>query len=243
LDVSHAGPHTSRGSLARLVTVGITAFRRPQALARLVSSARRYYPELSIAVIETGSNLSRGRNLLARAVTTPLFLLCEDDFEFFERTRVEDLAEVLTSDAEVWGVGGELLEPKGLCRWAHNYRRVDGQILARPSADPLRRTPGGVVYQPCELIYNFALFRRDLFERVAWDEDLPLQEHLEFYWRASRAGARMALARDVAVLHHKDRPSEEYREYRARNFRELADAKHGAPLRAELGYEWPVAPP
>jgi GT2 family glycosyltransferase len=226
--------------MARLVTVGVTTFRRPEALARLVASVRRFYPDLPVAVIETDSNLSRGRNLLARAVTTPWMLLCEDDFEFVERTRVEALAEVLAHDPEVSGVGGELAEPNGVCRWAHDYRRVDGQILATPSKDPLRRTPGGVVYQPCDLIYNFGIFRRELFERVAWDEGLPLQEHLEYYWRARRSGARMALARGVAVLHHKDRPTDEYRAFRARNFRDLADVKHGAPIRAEGGYEWPA---
>ena len=96
---------------ADLVTVGITTYLRPQSLQRLRESIRRFYPDLPVVVEDTGSNLSRGRNRLARLVATPLLLLCEDDFEFDERTRVDRLFDVLDHDPEIEGVGGEVLEP------------------------------------------------------------------------------------------------------------------------------------
>ena len=114
--------------------------------------------------------------------------------------------------------------------------------MACPSVEPARMTPGGVAYQPCQLIFNFGLFRRSLFERVAWDEELPLNEHLDFYWRASRSGlGKMAVAQGVAILHHKDRPSVAYSEARRRDFRALSDAKHHAHFRTEDHYQWPDA--
>jgi hypothetical protein len=48
----------------------------------------------------------------------------------------------------------------------------------------------------------------------------------------------MAVARGVAVRHHKDRPSEEYLSARQRNYIEQANAKHGARFRTELRHEW-----
>jgi hypothetical protein len=221
------------------VTIGITAYLRPLSLLRLESSIRQRYPDCPVVVVDTGSNLSQARNRLARAVTTPYLLLCEDDFEFIGTTRIEPLLDVLTHDPEVVGVGGVLLEPRGPHCWGHDYWPRGGEILASPSRDPLRRTPAGVVYQTCQLIFNFGLYRRDLFERVPWDEDLPLNEHHDFYFRVSRLGlGKMAVARGVAVRHHKDRPSEEYLCARQRNYIDQANAKHGARFRTELRHEW-----
>jgi hypothetical protein len=229
----------SRGNLADLVTIGITEFLRPQALLRLRESIGRFYPDLPVVVVDTESNLSRGRNRLARAVATPLLLLCEEDFEFFEQTRIEPLLDVLTHDSEIAGVGGELLEPHRLICWAHIYRRQGDEIVISPSTDPPRRTPGGVDYQPCQLIMNFGLFRCELLRQVLWDEDMPLNEHLDYYWRVSQCRSRgMAVARGVSILHHKDGRSEEYLRFRNRDFMGLVDAKHGAHFRTEHSFVW-----
>ncbi len=239
VDGAEPTPEIAGTSLAELVTIGITAFLRPQALDRLEESIRRFYPQLPVLVMQTESNLSRGRNRLAQAVSTPLILLCEDDFEFFEHTRIEPLLEVLSHDAEIAGVGGDVLEPRGRACWAHNYHRDGDTIVARSSTDPLRRTPGGVVYQPCQLILNFGLFRRELFGQILWDEDMPLNEHLDYYWRVSQCRRRcMAVARGVAILHRKDRPSDEYCRYRSRDFLDMVDVKHGAHFRTEPYYVW-----
>ncbi len=189
--------------------------------------------------MHTESNLSRGRNRLARAVTTPLLLLCEEDFEFFEETRIEPLLDVLTHDSEIAGVGGQIIEPHRMICWAHNYRRQGDEIVISPSTDPPRRTPGGVDYQPCQLIMNFALFRCELLKQVLWDEDMPLNEHMDYYWRVSQCRSRcMAVARGVSILHHKDHRSEEYLRFRNRDFMGLVDAKHGAHFRTEHSYSW-----
>jgi hypothetical protein len=176
---------------------------------------------------------------MARAVTTPYLLLCEEDFEFFENTRIEVLADVLAHDSGIAGVGGEVWEPRGRACWAHDFRRICEEIVAEPSQEPIRRTARGAVYQPCQLILNFGLFRRELFQQFAWDEDLALNEHLDYYYRVSQQGGRrMAVAQGVAILHHKDRPSEQYVQFRSRDFRGLADEKHRAHLRTEDEYRW-----
>ncbi len=229
----------SRGELADLVTIGITEFLRPQPLARLRESIERFYPDLPVVVVDTGSNLSRGRNRLARAVSTPLVLLCEEDFEFCEQTRIEPLLEVLTHDPEIAGVGGELVEPNKQICWAHNFHRKGDEIVISPSTDAPRRTPGGVDYQPCQLIMNFGLFRCELLRQVLWDENMPLHEHLDYYWRVSHCRNRcMAVARGVSILHHKDGRSARYLRFRNRDFLGLVDAKHGAHFRTERSYVW-----
>jgi hypothetical protein len=237
--IAGASPGIEGIPLAELVTIGITAFRRPWCLVRLQASIRRFYPDLPVVVLETDSNLSRGRNELARAVATPFLLLCEDDFEFCEQTRIEVLVDVLAHDAEIGGVGGEMVEEPHPRIWAHNYHRRGDEIVMCPSTDPIRRTPGGVVYQPCQLIFNFVLFRRELLRQVSWDEDMPLNEHMDYYWRVSRCTDwRMAVARGIAIIHHRDRTDEEYCRLRLRNFKKLVDIKHGAHFRTEDYYVW-----
>jgi hypothetical protein len=236
-------PPAVKPRLFDLVTIGITTFRRPRSLLRLLESIELSYPDLPVVVVNTESNLSLGRNRLAQAVATPLLMLCEDDFEFSDRTRIEPLADVLAHDATITGVGGELLEPRGRVCWAHNYHRRRGEVVATPSKDAIRRTPAGIEYQPCELIFNFGLFRCELFRQVLWDEEMPLNEHLDYYWRVSQCWSKcMSVVRDVAIHHHKDRPTEEYIRLRGRNFLGLVDAKHHAHFRTEGYYEWSQRP-
>jgi hypothetical protein len=221
------------------VTIGITTFLRRQSLLRLEESIRRFYPDLPIVVVDTESNLSRGRNRLARRVTTPLLFLCEDDFEFCERTRIEPLLDVLRHDTEIAGVGGELLEPHGRI-WAQNYTREGDDIVTHPSTEPLRRTPTGVIYRPCQLIFNLGLFRCDLFRHVLWDEDMPVNEHVDYYWRVSTCSRwRMAVADGFAIVHHMERSDPEYCRFRWRDYRGAVDAKHGAHFRTGNDYVWP----
>ena len=68
---------------------------------------------------------------------------------------------------------------------------------------------------------------------------MPLNEHLDYYWRVSQCRRRcMAVARGVAILHRKDRPSDEYCRYRSRDFLDMVDVKHGAHFRTEPYYVW-----
>lgn len=96
------------------LTIIIKTFQRKNALTRLLKSIEKYYPTLPIIILDDSKKdysqyilktfkklnikyivkefdigLSKGRNILLSNVETKYFLLCDDDFEFDERTNLE----------------------------------------------------------------------------------------------------------------------------------------------------------
>jgi len=96
------------------LTIVIKTFQRKNALTRLLKSIEKYYPNIKIIVLDDSEEnyrdyiiekfkhlniqyivekfnigLSKGRNILLNNVKTKYFLLCDDDFEFDERTNLE----------------------------------------------------------------------------------------------------------------------------------------------------------
>lgn len=102
------------------ITIIIKTFNRKQALIRLLKSIERYYNELSIIIVDDSKRnykkkilsrfknlkikylvedydigLSKGRNILIKNVKTNYFLLCDDDFEFDERTNIGESLKIM----------------------------------------------------------------------------------------------------------------------------------------------------
>jgi hypothetical protein len=187
---------------------------------------------LTLLVQHTGGNLSWGRNQLARACPTPFYLMLEDDFEFCASTDLRPLLDILHTDDELAGVGGIVVEGNRRRAWCHTFDRFRNEAVLLPSPYPLRVTAAGAAYRPCHAILNFGLFRRQALAELPWDEQLPLSEHRDWYYRLWREGRwRVALTHDCEVLHHRDRP-EGYREDRRRSFLDRVRRKHGLRFRA-----------
>src|SRR5690606_28681623 len=149
-------------------------------------------PGYPVVVIDTKGNLSAARNKLAAAIDTEYVFLAEEDMQFTAATAAELPAcvEILDDDEQISGVGGICLEAKkGRVRWGHNFDVVGGVVGGKayvtPSTRPMRTTPTGRNYRPCDLVLNMGLFRRELWRRVPWDARLPVTEHREYFYRAS----------------------------------------------------------
>lgn len=95
------------------ITIVIKTFERKNVLEKLLKSIEKYYPTLPIIIVDDSKKnyknficekfsklninylveeydigLSKGRNILINNVKTKYFLLCDDDFEFDERTNL-----------------------------------------------------------------------------------------------------------------------------------------------------------
>jgi GT2 family glycosyltransferase len=245
------------------LTAIIKTFQRPQALDRLIRSIRRFYPQLAIAVADDGLTpsprgdvdyfrlhadvgLSVGRNALLRRIHTPYFLLLDDDLEFSRLTRIERLLE-LVADGAADIAGGDYYRCKRKLlfirrRWQpfHGvFRFQDGDLrLSRGihAAHPK--------YQLCDFVHNFFVARTaDILALGGWDDELKLNEHVEFFVRARRQGLRVAYCADVIAQHWMERNAE-YTRYRDRDFTGLAAKKigvrrvnrfDGQPIAASVG--------
>lgn len=223
------GPARS-APLETKLTACITYYMRKASLDRLLASLKKHYPRLGIIVQDTEGNLSWGRNRLAQRCETPFYLMLEEDMEVTQATHLEWLVSILEHDDEIGGAGGQLDEDRGPVWWCHNFRPFRDRVDAVYSSEPVRVTPWGVAYRPCDLLVNFGVFRRELFVDTEWDEDLELYEHRDFYYRSSRKKRfKMAYAPQVQIAHHKDRPTNEYNASRgrARNYEAVIQQKHG----------------
>jgi glycosyltransferase involved in cell wall biosynthesis len=232
------------------LTAIIKTFHRPRALDRLIRSIRRYYPQLSISVADDGITpsprndvdylrlppdvgLSAGRNALLRHIGTPYFLLLDDDLEFCSQTRIEHLLEpVFRGGVDI--AGGDYYHCKRKLfftrrRWQpfHGIFRFENGDLQLVRETRAARPQINFKYELCDVVHNFFVARTaDVLELGGWDEELKLNEHVEFFVRLRRAQRRVAYCAHVVALHWKER-HENYTCYRDRDFTSLAAKKIG----------------
>jgi hypothetical protein len=85
-------------------------------------------------------------------------------------------------------------------------------------------------YHRCDFTSNFFMARTEAVRSKVggWHEDLKMQEHWEFFYRAKLGGLRVAHSNDVEILHLRDRPAF-YNQYRERQleYRRLGLQLHG----------------
>lgn len=211
------------------VTVTVTYWERPDSLIRLQQSLKRCLPKATVLVEDTAGNLSAGRNRLIAKTTTEFVIVMEEDFELMKPSVVElcRAVEILDTDKKISGVGGTCYELPQRKLWGHNYRRRGDDVLVVSSQRPMRSTPSGVSYLPCDLVLNWGLFRTEAFRQVPWNESLPIMEHKERFWRSSQAGQEYAFYAPLSVRHYRDRPNEVYNKGRRRNYNSLIQSTYG----------------
>jgi GT2 family glycosyltransferase len=228
------------------LTAIIKTFQRPRALNRLIRSIQRYYPQLAIAVADDGITpsprgdvdylrlpvdvgLSAGRNALLQHIQTPYFLLLDDDLEFTRATRIERLLELVASNV-VDIAAGDYYRCKRIFLYVRRrWQPFHGTFRFQDDVLQLSRATHATLptYELCDVVHNFFVARTaDVLNLGGWDEELKLNEHVEFFVRARRQGMRVAYCRDIIARHWRDRGAD-YTPYRDRDFTLLAAKKIG----------------
>lgn len=220
----------------REVTFGITTFERPHLLANLVRSIYQRYPLAKVVVADNGRQkatlpgtvevlrlpfdcgLSAARNALIDTLQTEYLLILEDDFLFTDETRIEPLVEVLKSDPEVGVVGGALRSLHGrVAAYALDIEVFRDTMSVREATHRVKFTPGGVPYRLCDMVWNFALFRRQMLAEHRWDDQLKVGEHCPFFHQVKLAARwRVAACASTRIYHVPEHRSRSYLKYRRR---------------------------
>jgi hypothetical protein len=90
-------------------------------------------------------------------------------------------------------------------------------MYVRESSHRLRSTPYGTTYRLCDMVWNFALFRREMLADHRWDDELKLGEHAPYFYEVKRAAKwRVACVPEVACYHVPDDRTPQYLGYRRR---------------------------
>lgn len=206
------------------VTIVIKTFLRDGFLIKCVNGILRQMPEVKIVIVDDGpadsSPISRDKLLLyeklrsqghvvhlmpydsgfgakSNAALTfcdrPYVLIGSDDFEFGEpgvREGIERMAVVLANVSEMGIASGrvnnrsyeKMLEiGEGWVKERDGYY-VGGKAL-------------NVGYQVCDLTVNYSLIRKEVFEKVRWDDDVKIGggEHGAFFVDVKRAGWKVCV--------------------------------------------------
>lgn len=248
--------------LSRLTAL-VRTCNRPASVARLVASLRRRYPHLRLLVADDSRQpqpidgadwvrlpadvgVSAARNTALARVRTPYFLLLEDDFEFTARTQIERLVELVAEKRLDVAAGDCVACRRKLLFFTsrtpasvHAHLTIDGdaiQLTPAPAA-----AVDGVV--PCDAAHNFFVARTDRIRALGgWDPQLLVDERIEFFVRAHRAGLRTGVCPQVTV-ERRAAPSDARATSAGRDFRTLALAKMGASRLVDLDGRVTEAPP
>ena len=208
-------------------TVLIRSFERPQCVARLVESIRRFYADIHIIVgddslkpqprsdvewLSVGVNVgvSRGRNALLQAVRTPYFLMLDDDYVFNKHTRIELLMDVVRRNiADI--ATGLWRTPKG--KWS---RIIKFKIKNKRMTAIIVPAEGSVI--PCDAGPMFFAANTDVVRRAGgWDNEVcGASEHPIFFIRMKQAGLKTVCVPDVWCDHVPER-GPNYLPYRMRD--------------------------
>jgi hypothetical protein len=230
------------GHSVRSVTFGVTAFERPRHLERLVASIRRFYPAARVIVADNGRQkavlneaaagghvevldlpydcgLSAARHALVQRLTTPYFLLLEEDFVFTAETTIEPLVDILDHDGQLGAVGGSVRVNGAVHDYAIDLSVFRGTLEGAAARGPLRFSPGGTPYRLCDQHNNFGLWRREMLLEPdhSWLGLPKVGEHAAYFWRIKLAGRwRVAHAPTVIVGHDLSGRDSNYQQHRAR---------------------------
>jgi hypothetical protein len=242
----------------RDITVVIKTFERPEAVHRIVASVHRFYPRISVVVVDDSaepldrppegaklvrlpfnSGVSAGRNEGLRHAETDVVLVADDDMVFTRRTDLERLMTVLrTTPFDIVS-----------CRWfeydpwrgiARGERRYEGTIDIRDGVythtiGASRGVLAGLAVY--DITHQFFVFSRERVGVDPWDETFSVDvEHLDFFLAARARGLVSTRLADVWVDHRPALPPV-YQSYRTNTAlaRELLGQKWGFKRRVQVG--------
>ncbi|XP_059499324.1 beta-1,4 N-acetylgalactosaminyltransferase 1 isoform X2 [Stegostoma tigrinum] len=190
-------------NISALVTIATKTFLRYDKLRELISSVRKYYPNVTIVIADDsdkpqkiegdfieqyfmpfGKGWFAGRNLAISQVTTKYLLWVDDDFIFTANTKIEKLVTILektTLDL----VGGAVREKTG---FATTFRHQISVEQGGQEGDCLHTRMGHYHvlqgFPNCVVtdgVVNFFLARTDKVQQVGFDPRLTRVAHSEFF--------------------------------------------------------------
>ena len=248
------------------ITIIIKTFERKKSLICLLKSIQKYYPEIPIIILDDSRNnyknevmnkfsklnieyivtefdigLSEGRNRLLRKVKTKYFLLCDDDFEFDERTKLNEAINIINkNDIDI--LGGAIYEkvevnsvislllllksPKRLLKFILGYestRIYNGnfEISENKIKGYFNLSPKDFAkkeYHRVDIVTNFFIAKTERIKEFnGWQpKEVKLGEHTIFFIRCKQAGIKVAYTCCFGIKHHPYR-NFAYHKYRNRN--------------------------
>ena len=149
--------------------------------------------------------LSYARNYLIKKTKEPYIMVIDNDFLFYKTSNLDAFAQILEDDENIGIVAGKLEKRDN---YTHNliYSSNEKKIIY------LKTNPKNIqIQESChrpnqsyfytDLVLNFFLAKREVFNDIQWDDGLKLVEHTDFFMRLKRTKWKPTHAMDVIAGH------------------------------------------
>lgn len=156
------------------------------------------------------AGLAYGRNFLVEKSSAEYLLMLDDDFVFTADTDISKMVAVLENNPSIGVVGGCVVQ-------AGQERHFEGRLTMTSSRLAIEhdedkafwRESAGVRYRLTDVVWNFALWRRRVFDNLRWDSSFKISgEHLDMFHRLkTETNWQVAYCPAVKVLHDQVTPT------------------------------------
>lgn len=160
--------------------------------------------------------ISYARNNLVVSTPNRYKLILDDDMVFSERTDIAKFVELLEANPSAGVIGGLITRLGQEKHFESGLERRGDTLWMVPDENPYRNH-NGIRFRKTDCIFNFALFRKDVFSHIQWDPEQKLSEHLDFYWRMKKVPIDVLYTPDVAIDHPPTESANEYKNLRWRS--------------------------
>lgn len=174
--------------------------------------------------------LSYGRNYLVSKVKTKYFCLCDDDFLLDRKTNVPAAIEIL-EDKNLDIIGGYIRNYKIInstkdkviklvqkiihyelpTNYIGNFEIKKNDLVANYK---IKEFPD---YCDSDIVLNFFVAKTDVIKSNPWDNNLKLQEHTAFFYKAKLNNLKIGFTNKLSVKHCPVQ-YEKYKSFRTRNY-------------------------
>lgn len=227
------------------IDIGIKTFLRDSQLFNSIDGIQRNYPGARMIIADCGdlteekdsfyAQITREghivldlpfdagfgvmSNAIAAASTRPYLLIASDDFEFNEKA-----AEGLLQLQSVLDICDDVDIASG--RVGNRFYEFFLDIAIQKDGTHIKELPAKYVWTPenpprytdCDLTVNYCLVRREVFDRVKWDNDVKIGggEHGSWFYDCKLAGFKTVRVLGVNINEQQIRNSQRYQKYRNR---------------------------
>ena len=225
------------------ISIGIKTFLRDQQLFNTIHAIRENLPGAQMIIADCGdmteekdsfyAELERAghihidlpfdsgfgvmSNAIADRLERPLLLMGSDDFDFSPievRYGIEKLLHIAHFHSEFAVMSGRVNNNpyEFLLRDRGNGFIEEENCGVIPSPDARED------YYRVDLTVNYSLIRKEVFQKVRWDDDVKIGggEHFAFFWDCKQAGFAVAYIPGVNINEQQVRNSPRYNLYRRR---------------------------
>jgi hypothetical protein len=216
IDRPHCAQRFIRSVRARYPQLGIILISQGEPHPELAATCAK--EKVDLRTVEHDAGVTVARNLAIRLASSKYLLFCDDDFIFGSDTDLGPAWYILENTQSIDILGGLLfdlsadLQSMTVRRW-EKYMFVNkpsATLLSLPidACTPAPRMVGGYLWFDADMVLNWKLVRRSLFDRFpGWDPRYSCNgEHEDFYLAVKmRDDIRVAYAPSLMIYHHNPR--------------------------------------